>query len=65
MEFQPSPVAYSRLRRELVEEELKVVNGKNPLPQRPGLGVELRPAALGEFGAAAKQKYAGSNAVAH
>jgi L-rhamnonate dehydratase len=57
MEFQPSPVAYSRLRRELVEEELKVVNGKITLPQGPGLGVKIRPAALAEFAAAAEQKY--------
>ena len=57
MEIQPSPVAYSRLRRELVEEELKVVNGKIPLPQRPGLGFELRPTALAEFATAAEQKY--------
>lgn len=65
IEFQPSPVAYSRLPRELVEEELKVVNGKTPLPQRPGLGVELQLAALAEFAAAAEQKYAGSKPVAH
>jgi L-rhamnonate dehydratase len=63
MEFQPSPVAYSRLRRELVEEELKVVNGKIPLPQRPGLGFEIRPAALAEFAAAAEQKYSISKEV--
>jgi L-alanine-DL-glutamate epimerase-like enolase superfamily enzyme len=49
MEFQPAPVAYSRLRRELVEEELSVVKGKIPLPQRPGLGFQLCPAALAEF----------------
>jgi L-alanine-DL-glutamate epimerase-like enolase superfamily enzyme len=61
IEFQPSPVAYSRLRRELVEEELKVVKGTIPLPRRPGLGVELRPAAVAEFAAAAKQKYRESN----
>jgi len=40
-----------------VEEELKVEDGKIPLPQRPGLGFELRPAALAEFAAAAEQKY--------
>ena len=57
MEIQPSPVAYSRLRRELVEDELKVVNGRIPLPQRPGLGVALRPAAMSEFAAAAERKY--------
>jgi L-alanine-DL-glutamate epimerase-like enolase superfamily enzyme len=57
MEVQPSPVAYSRLRRELVEEEIKVVNGKIPLPQRPGLGFERRPAAFTEFAAVAEQKY--------
>jgi len=58
MELQPSPVAYSRLRRELVEDELTVVNGKIPLPQRPGLGVMLRPSAMAEFAAAAERKRA-------
>jgi L-alanine-DL-glutamate epimerase-like enolase superfamily enzyme len=57
MEIQPTPVASSRLRRELVEDEPKVVNGNIPLPQRPGLGIELRPAAMAEFAAAAEQKY--------
>jgi L-alanine-DL-glutamate epimerase-like enolase superfamily enzyme len=36
IEFQPSRVAYARLCRELVEEELKVVKGRILLPQRPG-----------------------------
>lgn len=38
----PAEVAYSRLRRELVKEELTVKNGRMDLPRLPGLGVELR-----------------------
>jgi L-rhamnonate dehydratase len=64
IEFQPPSVAYSRLRRELVEEELKVVDGRIPLPQRPGLGLELRPAALAEFAAAAEEKYSSNRQLA-
>jgi L-alanine-DL-glutamate epimerase-like enolase superfamily enzyme len=56
MEIQPSPVAHSRLRRGLVEDELKVVNGKIHLPLRPGLGIELRPATMAEFAAAAEKR---------
>jgi L-alanine-DL-glutamate epimerase-like enolase superfamily enzyme len=64
MEFQPAPVAYSRLRKELVEEELKVLNGKITLPQRPGLGFELRPEAVAEFAAAAEQMRKNGKATA-
>ena len=64
MEFLPAPVAYSRLRKELVDEELTVVNGKIPLPQRPGLGFELRRAAVAEFAAAAERKYMTGKPVA-
>jgi len=57
MEIQPSPVAYPRLRRRLVEDELKVVDGKIPLPRRPGMGIALRPEAIADFAAAAEQKH--------
>lgn len=55
IEFQPAAVAESRLRRELVTEELKIENGKVALPRRPGLGVELNPAAVANFSADAEE----------
>jgi L-alanine-DL-glutamate epimerase-like enolase superfamily enzyme len=52
IEFLPPSLADSRLRRELVAEELPVVDGLIPLPQRPGLGIELNEAALKAFSVA-------------
>lgn len=49
IEFLPPFVAESALRRELVQEELQITNGKLDLPRRPGLGVELNPAAVRRF----------------
>ena len=49
IEFLPAPVAFSRLRRELVKDELVIEDGKISLPQRPGLGIELNQTALKEF----------------
>lgn len=54
IEFLPAPVAFSRLRRELVKDELTIEDGRIQLPQRPGLGIELNELALEEFRAAAK-----------
>lgn len=45
----PAEVAYSKLRRELVDEELTIKNGRMNLPQRPGLGIELRSTAKSKF----------------
>ncbi len=41
IEFLPAPLSEAPLRRELVVEELRLVEGMVPLPQKPGLGIEL------------------------
>ncbi|MBM3725329.1 MAG: mandelate racemase/muconate lactonizing enzyme family protein [Acidobacteria bacterium] len=41
IEFLPAALAEAPLRRELVAEELRLVDGEVPLPQKPGLGIEL------------------------
>jgi L-alanine-DL-glutamate epimerase-like enolase superfamily enzyme len=56
-EFLPPDVAESRLRRQLVADELVLADGKLPLPQRPGLGVELNRDALAEFEEAARRRW--------
>ena len=58
-EFVPPEVAESRLRRELVHDELKLgPDSTLPLPARPGLGIELDPDALIEFSNAATRMHA-------
>jgi L-alanine-DL-glutamate epimerase-like enolase superfamily enzyme len=52
-EFVPQEVAESRLRRELVTDELRLVDGGLDLPARPGLGIELNRDVLDEFERAA------------
>jgi L-alanine-DL-glutamate epimerase-like enolase superfamily enzyme len=53
-EFVPPDVAESRLRRELVTDELSLDDdGTLAVPERPGLGIELNRDALEEFGDAA------------
>jgi L-alanine-DL-glutamate epimerase-like enolase superfamily enzyme len=54
-EFLPAQLCESRLRRELVDDELVFDGGTLGLPQKPGLGVELDRDALAEFSAAALQ----------
>lgn len=49
MENLPAAVAYSKLRRELVNEELTIENGRMNLPRRPGLGIDLRREAKSKF----------------
>jgi L-alanine-DL-glutamate epimerase-like enolase superfamily enzyme len=49
IEFLPAALADSRLRRDLVTEEFALVDGRIPLPDRPGLGVDLDEAAVREF----------------
>jgi L-alanine-DL-glutamate epimerase-like enolase superfamily enzyme len=53
IEFLPANLCESALRKELVKDELQLVNGVVPLPKRPGLGVELDRAALRKFREAA------------
>ncbi len=52
-EFVPQAVAESALRRELVADELTLVDGALALPERPGLGIELNRDAVERFSAAA------------
>ncbi len=49
IEFLPPSVAESALRRDLVQEELQIADGKLDLPRRPGLGIELNAAAVLRF----------------
>ena len=53
IEFLPAQLSEAPLRRELVRDELKLVEGKVPLPQKPGLGIELDPEVLRRFAAPA------------
>ena len=55
-EFVPQEVAESPLRRDLVQDELELVNGLLPLPSKPGLGVVPDPEAMERFAAAAREK---------
>ena len=54
IEFLPDVLCGSALRRELVANELRMVDGQIALPQRPGLGVELNRDALARFKREAK-----------
>jgi len=50
-EFLPAALTDSALRRELVTDELRIVDGRIEPPDRPGLGVEVDPDALRRFAA--------------
>ncbi len=49
IEFLPAQLSESALRRELVSDELQMTDGVIPLPQKPGLGIELNLDALEKF----------------
>jgi L-alanine-DL-glutamate epimerase-like enolase superfamily enzyme len=49
IEYLPAALSESPLRKELVQDELKMMDGKIPLPQNPGLGVELNRESLERF----------------
>jgi len=49
IEFLPAELAESRLRKELVIDELRLVEGMIPLPEKPGLGVQLNPEVVRAF----------------
>lgn len=55
IEFLPKELCESRLRKELVADELQMVDGVIPLPTRPGLGIELDRDALQRFKEAANR----------
>ena len=48
-EFLPANLCDSLLRKELVEEELEIREGKISLPEKPGLGIEVNMEALKRF----------------
>jgi L-alanine-DL-glutamate epimerase-like enolase superfamily enzyme len=52
IEFLPAHLAESVLRRELTVDELRLVDGKIPLPKEAGLGIQLNPDALRKYRAA-------------
>ena len=54
IEFLPDSLCESALRKELVSSEITMVDGRIPLPDKPGLGVELNRAALNRFKRAAE-----------
>ena len=49
IEFLPANLCDSLLRKELVADELTIVNGQIPLPRQPGLGIEVKMEALRKF----------------
>lgn len=63
-EFLPPELSTSRLRRELVLEELVFENGLLAAPTKPGLGVELVPEAMAEFAVAAERVWPSAAATA-
>lgn len=49
IEYLPHELADSALRKDLVSRELELENGRIPLPDRPGLGVELNEDAIAKY----------------
>ncbi|MEQ8790499.1 MAG: mandelate racemase/muconate lactonizing enzyme family protein [Pirellulaceae bacterium] len=49
IEFLPAALCDSKLRQELVEDELQIHDGVVDLPERPGLGIEVNEDALKRF----------------
>jgi len=49
IEFMPADLCDSALRKELVDDELKIVDGVITLPEKPGLGIEINWNALKRF----------------
>lgn len=49
IEFLPAQLSESVLRRELTIDELKLIDGKIPLPKEPGLGVQVIADALSKY----------------
>lgn len=49
IEYLPAELSESHLRRDLVKDGLTMIDGKIPLPKRPGLGIELNEEALVKY----------------
>jgi L-alanine-DL-glutamate epimerase-like enolase superfamily enzyme len=48
-EFLPAELSESKLRQELVESEPVLMDGRVPLPDKPGLGIDLNESALARY----------------
>jgi len=59
VEFLPADLCDSLLRKELVRDELELVNGEMPLPRKPGLGIEVDRKALQRFEDFARRRWPG------
>lgn len=49
IEYLPGELSESAIRKELVKDELKMVQGKIDLPQKPGLGIDLDETAIQKY----------------
>jgi len=49
IEFLPSELSESAIRRDLVKDDLRLENGKMTLPTKPGLGIELNESAVKKY----------------
>ena len=49
IEFMPSELCDSLLRKELVQDEMRIEDGKLAIPTKPGLGIELNQSAVKKF----------------
>lgn len=49
IEFMPPELCDSLLRKELVNDELRIENGRLAMPEKPGLGVELNEEAIRKY----------------
>lgn len=63
IEFLPAELSESPMRKELTDDELEMVDGRIPLPTKPGLGVELNRDAVERYAAEAKEVAAGGSLV--
>jgi L-alanine-DL-glutamate epimerase-like enolase superfamily enzyme len=57
IEYMPADLTASGLRRDLADDGLTMVDGKIPLPTRPGLGIEVNREALAYYEEAARNAY--------
>jgi L-alanine-DL-glutamate epimerase-like enolase superfamily enzyme len=58
IEFLPAELSASPLRQNLTNQQLRMVDGRIPLPTAPGLGIELNRDALAEYKAEAERVFA-------
>ena len=49
IEFMPTNLCDSQLRKDLVDDELQIIDGVIPLPEKSGLGIEVNMDALRAF----------------